>query len=81
MLITPVMAGKDKEILCDRRDRAFLSVKSTAGKIITAPLRRVVGKIIDKSVNADRNPGRCNLYEDTKILRRLERAEINNKTV
>ena len=64
-----------------RRDRAFLSVKSTAGKIITAPLRRVVGKIIDKSVNADRNPGRCNLYEDTKILRRLERAEINNKTV
>ena len=27
-----------------RRDRAFLSVKSTAGKIITAPLRRVVGK-------------------------------------
>ena len=27
-----------------RRDRAFLSVKSTAGKIIMAPLRRVVGK-------------------------------------
>ena len=33
-------------------------------------------KIINKSVNADRNPGRRNLYEDTKILRRLERAEI-----
>ena len=59
------------------KDRAFLSVKSTAGKIITAPLRRVVGKkIINKSVNADRNPGRRNLYENTKILRRLERAEI-----
>lgn len=27
-----------------RRVRAFLSVKSTAGKIIMAPLRRVVGK-------------------------------------
>lgn len=27
-----------------RRDRAFLSVKSTAGKIIKLPLRRVVGK-------------------------------------
>ena len=40
----PVISGINKEILCDRRDRAFLSVKSTAGKIITAPLRRVVGK-------------------------------------
>ena len=76
-----MISGINKEILCDRRDRAFLSVKSTAGKIIMAPLRRVVGKIIDKSVNADRNPGRRNLYENTKILRRLERAEINNKTV
>ena len=47
MLITPVMAGKDKEILCDRGSRAFLSVKSTAGeriKVIVL-LRRVVGKL------------------------------------
>ena len=50
-----------------RRDRAFLSVKSTAGKIITAPLRRVVGEIINKSVNADRNPGRRNLYKTQKF--------------
>ena len=54
----------------------FFPLKVRHGKIITAPLRRVVGKIIDKSVNADGNPRRCNLYEDTKILRRLERAEI-----
>ena len=71
-----MISGINKEILCDRRVRAFLSVKSTAGKIIMAPLRRVVGKIIDKSVNADRNPGRRNLYENTKILRRFELAEI-----
>lgn len=47
MLITPVMAGKDKEILCDRGSRVYLSVKSTAGeriKIIVL-LRRVVGKL------------------------------------
>ena len=51
-----------------RRGRAFLSVKSTAGKIITAPLLRVVGKIIiNKSVNADRNPGRRNLYKTQKF--------------
>ena len=47
MHITPVMAGKDKEILCDRCSRVYLSVKSTAGeriKIIVL-LRRVVGKL------------------------------------
>lgn len=47
MLITPVMAGKDKEILCDRGSRVYLSVKSTAGegiKVIVL-LRRVVGKL------------------------------------
>ena len=47
MLITPVMAGKDKEILCDRGSRVYLSVKSTAGeriKVIVL-LRRVVGKM------------------------------------
>lgn len=76
-LIQPVISGINKETLCDRRDRAFLSVKSTAWEIIKAPLRRVVEKkIINKNVNADRNPKRRNLYENTKILRRLERAEI-----
>ena len=30
-LIQPVISGINKEILCDRRVRAFLSVKSTAG--------------------------------------------------
>lgn len=47
MLITPVMTGKDKEILCDRGSRVYLSVKSTAVeriKIIVL-LRRVVGKL------------------------------------
>lgn len=47
MLITPVMAGKDKEILCDRGSRVYLSVKSTAGeriKVIVL-LRRVAGKL------------------------------------
>lgn len=47
MLITPVMAGKDKEILCDRGSRVYLSVKSTVGeriKVIVL-LRRVVGKL------------------------------------
>lgn len=47
MLITPVMAGKDKEILCDRGSRVYLSVKSTAGERIKviALLWRVVGKL------------------------------------
>ncbi len=45
MLITPVMAGKDKEILCDRGSRVYLSVKSTAGEGIIVLLRRVVGKL------------------------------------
>lgn len=47
MLITPVMAGKDKEILCDRGSRAYLSVKSTAEERIKviALLRRVAGKL------------------------------------
>ena len=47
MLITPVMAGKNKEILCDRGSRVYLSVKNTAGeriKVIVL-LRRVVGKL------------------------------------
>ena len=47
MLITPVMAGKDKEILCDRGSRVYLSVKSTAEERIkvVALLRRVAGKL------------------------------------
>ena len=47
MLITPVMAGNDKEILCDRGSRVYLSVISTAGeriKVIVL-LRRVFGKL------------------------------------
>ena len=47
MLITPVMAGNDKEILCDRGSRIYLSVISTAGeriKVIVL-LRRVAGKL------------------------------------
>ena len=47
MLITPVMAGKNKEILCDRGSRVYLSVKSSVGeriKVIVL-LRRVVGKL------------------------------------
>ena len=46
MLITLVMAGKDKEILCDRGSRAYLSVKSAAEERIKVVvlLRRVAGK-------------------------------------
>ena len=60
MLITPVMAGKDKEILCDRGSRAYLSVKSTAEERIksySVTTESSREKIINKSVNADRNPG------------------------
>lgn len=61
MLITPIMAGKDKEILCDRDSRVYLSVKSTAGeriKVIVL-LRRVVGKLKMIKISKTRQKSRA----------------------
>lgn len=57
----------------------FFPLKVRQGNNYGAATESSRKKIINKNVNADRNPKRRNLYENTKILRRLERAEIRKR--